>query len=153
MLPRIQAVILPSETTDFRDDLRRIFLELGQGSAASLTGEYSPPLDVHETDGFLEITVDLPAVDARAMRILAKGDTILVAGLKAPRRSQGDASFHLVERGYGRFARAVRLTTPCDVASARATFAHGELRIALPKIAERRGRPVPIAITDPAPNA
>jgi hypothetical protein len=40
----------------------------------------------------------------------------LIAGQKMPRRS-GDASFHLVERGYGRFARVVRLTTACDMRS------------------------------------
>ena len=37
----------------------------------------------------------------------------------APRRAR-ESSFHLVERGFGRFARAVRLAAPCDTSPARA---------------------------------
>jgi HSP20 family molecular chaperone IbpA len=66
---------------------------------------------------------------------------------KAPRRVRGESSFHLVERGYGRFARVIHLNRPCDPSSARATFIDGELRIAVPKIADRRGRTHPILIT------
>ena len=54
------------------------------------------------------------------------------------------APLTLVERGFGRFARTVRFTTPCDTAHATAVLEKGELRISLPKIAERRGRTIPI---------
>ena len=40
----------------------------------------------------------------------------------------------------GRFARAVRIQTAVDASRARATLAHGELRVAVPKLVERRGR-------------
>ena len=73
--------------------------------------------------------------------------TVLVAGEKAPRRVRGDSSFHLVERGYGRFARGVRLTSPCDGARATAVLSGGELRISIPKVVERRGRSIRIAVT------
>jgi HSP20 family protein len=96
----------------------------------------------------LEIVVDLPGVRRDAVRILAKKDAILIAGDKAPRRARGESSFHLVERGYGRFARVVRLTRACDTARARATLTDGELRVSLPKIADRRGQSIPITIAD-----
>ncbi len=97
--------------------------------------------------------MDLPAVEPTAVRVAAKGSVVLIAGQKMPRRSRGDASFHLVERGYGRFARVVRLTAACDMSRARATLASGELRISVPKLKERRGRIVPIAITGEPPVA
>jgi HSP20 family molecular chaperone IbpA len=53
----------------------------------------------------------------------------------------------LVERGFGRFARAVRLGRACDASRARAAFDRGELRISIPKIADRRGRARTIPIT------
>jgi HSP20 family protein len=142
---RIHAVVLPSEIGDFADEVRRIFRELGRGSAAeALAGECSPPVDVLETDETLEITVDLPGVDPKAVRVAIKGGTVLIAGVKMPRRGRGDSSFHLVERGFGRFARTVRLTAACDTAKARLTLVHGELRLTLPKIADRRGRVIEI---------
>ena len=45
-----------------------------------------------------------------------------------------------------RFARAVRIHTSVDASQARATLAHGELRIALPKIVERRGREILVPV-------
>src|SRR5690242_11312224 len=147
MRSRIQAVVLPSEAGEFADDVRRIFTELGRTLGEQLTGECAPAVDVYETDETVEITADLPGVASDALRIVAKGQTILIAGLKVPRRSRGDSSFHLVERGYGRVARAVRLTAACDSSRARASIVDGELRLSIPKIVERRNVVIRIPIT------
>jgi HSP20 family protein len=143
----MQVVAVPSEIGEFADEVRRVFRELGRGTGAeSLAGECAPPLDVFETDETIEIVMDLPGTDPGSVRILSKGDVVLVAGEKAARRVRAESSFHLVERGYGRFARVVRLGRACDTARANATMAGGELRVSLPKVAERRGRVVPITI-------
>jgi HSP20 family protein len=148
MRPRVYAVALPSEIGDFADEVRRVFHELGRAFGAdSLAGECSPAVDVYETDDTLEIAVDLPGVRPSALRLLAKGDGLLIAGEKSARRAHGESSFHLVERGYGRFARVVRLARACDASKARATLQNGELRISLPKIADRRGKAIQIAVT------
>jgi HSP20 family protein len=147
MRTRIHAVAFPSEIGDYADEVRRIFLELGRAfSAESLAGECAPAVDVFETDDMLEIAVDLPGVAADAVRLLTKGDTILIVGEKAPRRARKESSFHLVERGYGRFARVMRLTRSCDTSRARATLRDGELRISIPKIADRRGKAIRISV-------
>jgi len=152
MRSRIQAVVLPSEPTEFREELRRIFQELDRFTGdEALNGECSPSLDVLETDEAVEITMDLAGVSLQAIRVVAKGSTILIAGHKAPRRPRTDASFHLVERGYGRFARAVRVATACDTSRATASFANGELRITVPRMTERRGRPIRIEISGESP--
>lgn len=136
---------MPSEVGDFADEVRRIFRELGQGTGV-MVGECSPAIDVYETDDSVQITVDLPGVEAAAVRVAIKGGTVLIAGEKAPRRGRGDASFHLVERGFGQFARAVELSVACDTGHARATLRDGELRITLPKIGDRRGRLMEIKV-------
>ncbi len=147
MRTRVHAIAIPSEIGDFADEIRRTFLELGRVfGAESLAGECSPPIDVYETDEALEVVVDLPGVDPGAVRILAKGDSLLVVGDKTPRRARSESSFHLVERGYGRFARVVRLGRACDTAKARAHILNGELQITVPKIAERRGKAIAITI-------
>jgi HSP20 family protein len=143
----MNAIAFPSEIGDFSDEVRLVFMELGRVfGAESLAGECSPPVDVFETDDALEIAMDLPGLDPAAVRVLGKGDSILIAGEKAPRRARRESSFHLVERGYGRFARVIRLSRACDTARARATFAGGVLRVSVPKIAERRAVAISIAI-------
>ena len=147
MRPRVHSIGFPSEIGDFAAEARQVFLELGRASSSeSLAGECAPALDVYETDDTLEITVDLPGVDPAAVRIIGKGDAVLIAGEKAARRARRESSFHLVERGYGRFARVVRLGRACDTANAQATLHGGELRVSIPKIGDRRGRAVPITI-------
>jgi HSP20 family protein len=152
MRSRIQAVVIPSESAEFADELGRLLIELGR-SAASLAAECSPPLDIYETDDRFEIALDLPGVDLSAVRVVAKGNAILIVGEKTPRRGRGDSSFHLVERGYGRFARVARLAKPCDTSQARASLVAGELRISLPKITDRRGRTTTIPIAGERPVA
>jgi HSP20 family protein len=147
MRTRIHAVVLPLEVGEFADEVHRVFLELDRSGIETPTGECSPALDVFETDGSVQIVADLPGVPAGAVHVIIKGAAVLVAGLKAARRARGDSSFHLVERGFGRFARAIRIPVVCDTSRAAATLADGELRIVIPKIADRRGQVVRVPIT------
>jgi HSP20 family protein len=150
MRSHIRAIVLPSEVGDFTDEVQQVFLDLGRTvGAEALTGECSPAIDVFETDDAIEVVVDLPGVDRRSIRVMIKGDDVLVAGEKTARRARGEGSFHLVERGFGRFARTVRLARACDAQRARATLVDGELRVRVPKIADRRGRSLQIPIDAP----
>jgi HSP20 family protein len=154
MRQRINAIAIPSEIGEFSQEVRRVFVELGRVfGPESLAGECSPSIDIYETDDTIEVTVDLPGVDPAAIRILSKGDSLLIAGEKPPRRIRGESTFHLVERGYGRFARAVRLARSCDVGRATAALVEGELRISLPKVSDRRGRTIQIPVAGTAGGA
>jgi HSP20 family protein len=154
MRSRIQAVVLPSEPEEFRDEARRIFQELDRTPGEEvLAGECAPAIDVFETDEAVEIVVDLPGVSPASVRIVARGQMLLIAGNKVPRRTRPDASFHLVERGYGRFARVVQMSASCDTNRTRASMNNGELRISVPRTAERRGRSIRIAIPGEPPTA
>ena len=147
MHPRIHSTAFPSEIGDFAVEARQVFVELGRAfRSESLAGECAPPLDVYETDDLLEITMDLPGIEPAAVRVIGKGDSLLIAGEKAARRARRESSFHLVERGYGRFARVVRLGRACDTSKARATLVNGELRISIPKIVERRSKAISITV-------
>lgn len=148
MRSRIQAVVLPSEIGEFAEEVRRIFVDLGRSASPdALAGECSPPVDVYETDEALEIAMDIPGVDAQSVRVVIKAGAVLIAGEKSSRRGRGDSSFHLVERGFGRFARLVRLAAACDAGRARAALTNGELRVTVPKLADRRGRAIHVPVT------
>jgi HSP20 family protein len=144
-------VIPPAETRNLAGDLRQLFADLDATLAPEhrvYSGECHPALDVLETQNGVEVIVDVAGVPAQGLRILFRGDTLMIAGQKAPGPpssrpggSDGEPTFHLVEREFGRFARAVRLTGAFDVSRARASVTAGELTIVLPRVAERRGQP------------
>jgi HSP20 family protein len=142
-----------AETRDLAGDLRDLFADLDASLPAEhrvYSGECHPALDVVETPIGVEVIVDVAGVPPQALRILFRGDTLLIAGEKAPGPLTAEPTFHLVEREFGRFARAVRLTGAFDLSHAHASLTAGELTIVLPRLADRRGKSHAIAITSQA---
>ena len=129
------------DAVDLADDARRLLTDLDREvpGAASLTAECRPPLDVLETATALEIVVDLPGVPPDSVRVAIRRSTLLVVGAKNAPGADPEMRYHLAERSYGRFARAVRLLETVDPSRARALASAGELRIILPRLEDRRG--------------
>jgi HSP20 family protein len=130
------------------DDLKRVFGRLREGAGAdSLNAECTPPLDVLETATAVEVVMDVPGVALPDLSIAFVHQTIVIMGRKLPAAcDHREAAFHLAERTFGRFARAVRLEGAFDTGRAEATLRAGELRLTLPRIADRRGaeRRIPV---------
>lgn len=150
------SVLHAAELGELADDVRRLLQDLGTSGAGrgAAAGDCQPPLDVIETDEAVEILLDLPGVAPASVRVLQKGAVILVAGEKwVAGPGAGAGGYHLVERASGRFARAVRIATAFDGSRVRATLAGGELRITLPRLADRRGvgRLIPVDSPPGAP--
>lgn len=144
------------EPAGLAEDVHRLLDDLARRRPEKrqlVAGECMPVVDVFETDRSVEIVLDLPGVSADAIRILFKSGVLLIVGEKErPDMSRrGPASFHLVERDFGRFARAVRINAAIDGAQARARMVNGELRIVLPRITERRGAGVLVPIDSTVP--
>jgi len=130
------------ERRELPDDLRRL-LDTG-----APTVEYTPPIDVLETDTSIEILLDLPGVSARQIDVVFSQNVLLIAGDKTPATyDHGDAAFHIAERAFGRFARAIGLDGAFDAGKAVATLRNGELRVVLPRLQERRGTKIRIPVT------
>jgi HSP20 family protein len=139
-----------SDPLDVAAEIRRLFRDLDQlhGPCAA-PAEWTPELDVVETPDQYEVRLDVPGVPASALRVLIKHGTLLVAGEKAPFDSARDGTaYHVVERGFGRFARAVRLPVGIDAGRVKATVADGELVIAVPKLDDRRGQELIIPVAE-----
>jgi HSP20 family protein len=117
---------------------------LDAGAAAA---ECTPPFDIFETAGAIEVVMDLPGVSADAVEIVFTNNVVLIAGRKTPRGCEHrDAGFHIAERAFGRFGRAIKLEGAYDTARATATLNSGELRLVLPRLEERRGRQIRIPV-------
>ena len=131
------------------DDARHLLAELDREvpGLANLNGECRPPLDVFDTTDAVEVVVDVPGVAADSLRVAVRRSTVLIAGTKLAGPSGSGARFHLAERAYGRFARAVRLAGAVDAGRATALMTAGQLRVILPRIDDRRGRTIRVPVT------
>ena len=116
--------------------------------ASPVAAECTPPLDIIETNAALEAILDVPGVPEDSVEIVLSGNVLLVTGQKLPWPCEHrDAAFHIAERSFGRFARAIGVDGAFDAGRATATLNGGELRIVLPRLADRRGGPIRIPIT------
>jgi HSP20 family protein len=131
--------------TDWADDLRRAFREAGQLGRDAAAG-WVPPMDVIERPEGIEVVLDLAGARA-AVQVTVKAGMLVIAGEKRPPGPCAHgAAFHVAERTFGAFVRAVPLRMAFDAAGIKATLANGELRIVVPRIEERRGREIDIPI-------
>jgi HSP20 family protein len=136
------------ERRELGEDARRLLERLvDEQFGAPAAGECSPPIDVVETAGTIEVLMDIPGVRPDALTVMFSRSTLVIAGQKLPPTCEHrEAAFHLAERGFGRFARVVRLTGAVDAGRAHASLSGGELRVVLPRIAERRGHDIRIEV-------
>jgi HSP20 family protein len=130
------------EAAELAEDARRLLAELDREvpGASLLNAECRPPLDVVETASAIEVVVDVPGVPPESLRVAMRRGTLLVVGAKVAPAADTSARFHLAERSYGRFARAVRVAGAVEAGRARAVVTAGQLRVVLPRLDDRRGK-------------
>ena len=152
----LSRLLISTDVGDLGQEVRRLFEDLSRrrpDRRHMVSGECMPLLDVLETERTIEVLLDLPGLSADSVRILIKSGVVLIVGEKErpDTTMRAPASFHLVERDFGRFARAIRIHAAFDGSAARARLKNGELRVILPKLQERRGREIVVPVeTDAA---
>ena len=143
--------LLPAEDSgDLASDVERLFRDINTRlgpRVQTISGEYHPPVDVLETQDAIRVIVDVSGVSPEGLRVMYRDGVLVVAGVKMPPPTPPNQTFHLVEREFGRFARAVRLTGAFDVPRSGAGLQHGELVVHMPRLVERRGAAHAIPIT------
>src|SRR5262249_30312790 len=95
----------------------------------------SPKVDVAETKDAIEVTAELPGVDEKDLDVTLADGVLTVRGEKKTARDEQDKdkNWHVVERSYGSFSRAIPLPFHPDPAKGEAKFDKGGLDIHLPQ--------------------
>ena len=92
-------------------------------------------IDVAESKDAIEVTAELPGVDEKDVDVTLADDVLTIRGEKKSEREERDKekNWHVVERSYGSFSRAIPLPFEADPTKVEAKFDNGVLRIHLPK--------------------
>lgn len=108
-------------------------------SGTEWTGlEFSPRVDVSETDDTVEVTAELPGVDEKDVTVEMDDSSVTVRGEKKEEREQKGKNWFRREQSYGTFQRVIPLPASVDREKAKAKFRKGVLSISLPKREEDR---------------
>jgi HSP20 family protein len=93
-----------------------------------------PNIDVASTDKEYVITVEVPGVDEKDVKLELTGDgTLIIQGEKKHEKEQTDKNFHRVERSYGSFRRTLSLPEDASQENIQASFKNGVLTVTVPR--------------------
>ena len=143
MAENVPKAMTPSAFTPFGGEFDQLFnrmmrawsfgfLEPANGHLRTLgTHEHAPKVEVQENGKTYTITVELPGVDQRDVKVLVEDDVLTISGEKHVERT--DEKTHYSERSYGSFTRAFTLPTDADREGITANFAKGLLTLHIAK--------------------
>ena len=135
------------EVTRLRNEMDRLWDEyFGPGRRAfqPLEETWLPAVDVAETGDKVTVKAEIPGMEAKDIEISMVGDTLTIKGEKKAEREEKDENYHMVERSYGSFSRAMKLPVAVDADKVEATYKNGVLTVVLPKKEEVKPKAIEI---------
>lgn len=108
------------------------------------THNWTPSVDISETDNGFEVRAELPGVAKDDLSVSVKDNFLTLSGEKRQENSEDAQNFRRVERRYGSFQR--RFTLPPDVTAddIKADYTDGVLTLSIPKPEVAQPTEVPI---------
>jgi len=130
-------------------EIDQVFNNFGRNwpmAAETRDGLWPVKFNVAETDKTVEITADMPGVDAKDIDVQLREGILTIRGEKKAEKEDKQKDYHLMERSYGMFERA--FTLPAEVMDDKvdASFDRGVLKVVLPKAAEAQSKVKKIAV-------
>ena len=105
----------------------------GMFSNSLSDGLLRPTLDIGATDKEYAISVEIPGVDQKDIKLEIVGNTLTISGEKKQEKEEKEKGYYRVERAYGSFKRVLSLPEDADQEAINAKFKKGVLNITLPK--------------------
>ena len=116
---------------------------LSRGMGAS--GMWTPPVEVREHEGNIEITAELPGMTKDDVKVECTDEGIIIEGEKRREQESDEGGIHRTERSYGHFYRMIPLPEGAQAENAKAEFRDGVLQVRVPVSQEqRKSRQIPI---------
>jgi HSP20 family protein len=126
--------------------LRREIDRLFEDTFARDGNNWTPAVDIKETDNDIRIDLELPGLRPEDVEITAENGLLTIRGEKRSERKEGDdGRYHVIERSYGTFMRTFTLPQGVDESQIQAEFNDGVLSIRIPKSALPQPRRIQIA--------
>ncbi len=105
-----------------------------------------PNLNFWSNDDEAVVTAEIPGVDPKEVELSVVGDVLTLEGNRKADEISATAAHHLMERGVGKFQRAIRLPFEVETAKVQAKYEHGVVRITLPRKESTKPRRIDIAV-------
>ena len=109
------------------------FFENFSGDAPAARSTWYPSVDISESDEGIAVVAEIPGMKAEDIQVTVANGVLTIEGEKKEVREETQKQVHRVERTYGSFRRAFRLSTAVNADKISASYKDGVLSLSLPK--------------------
>jgi HSP20 family protein len=95
---------------------------------------FAPRVNVAETEKAYEVTMELPGIEPKEVKVEVHEGLLSVSGEKKEEKEEKGKTFHRVERHFGAFQRVIPLEVPVNREKVEAKYQEGVLTITVPKM-------------------
>jgi HSP20 family protein len=127
----------------FNQTLSQVF-----GEEEGKLGNWSPAVDVFETDQNLVVKAELPGIDPKEVEIRVENNTLFLKGQRKFENEVKEENYHRIERSYGSFTRTFALPGSIDAEKVSADYKSGILTLTLPKREEAKPKTIKISVSN-----
>ena len=116
------------------------------GKEMMMVADWTPPVDISETDEAFHIAAELPEVKKDDVKVTVEKGVLTLQGERKEEREEKGRKIHRIERSYGRFVRSFTLPDLVDDTKVKAEFKNGVLHLHLPKSEKARPKAIEVKV-------
>jgi HSP20 family protein len=105
---------------------------------------WMPALDVRESEDRFDVKVDLPGLNPEDVTVTFEDGMLMISGKRQFETEDKGETWHRVERGFGTFARSIRLPQTADPDKIGASFDRGVLAVTVPKSEQAKPKTIQV---------
>ena len=126
-------------------EIDRLFEDFNPTSAAGRGGsDIKCRMDLAEIEGGLELTVELPGMEAKDIDVSISDGVLTVSGEKKFESERKDKNYQFIERGYGSFSRSISLPEGAKADKIEASMSKGVLKVVVPTPAKAEPKKIDV---------
>ncbi|MFO7830579.1 MAG: Hsp20/alpha crystallin family protein [Desulfuromonadaceae bacterium] len=135
------------EMEEFVDRYNRALSERQEGGQDVMSkGDWSPRVDITETDDEFTIKAEIPEVSKDDVKVKVENGILMIHGERKQEEEEKGKTFHRIERHYGAFNRSFTLPETVDQENVKASFKDGVLSIRLQKVKDAKPKAIDVDI-------
>ncbi len=107
---------------------------------------WMPLTDIIEEDDKYILRMDLPGVDKKDVKISYANGELQISGERKQEKESKNATYHRIERAYGKYYRSFSLPEKILEDKIEAQFKDGSLTITIPKAEEAKPKEIEVKV-------
>lgn len=139
------------ELEDMSDRLNRMFARPAasgsNGKETMIVADWTPSVDISETEGEFQIKAEIPDVKKEDVKITLEEGVLTLQGQRKQEKEDKRTKYHRIERSYGSFARTFALPDVIEIDKVKAEFRDGVLNLHLPKSEKAKTKAIEVQVS------